>query len=207
MNTLVGRSRGAVSTAAAEKRRAPGRPLRLLVGTLLLAGAALGGVLLLSGAGRVQQEPPVLNGTWELATLNAEPVGQGSLAGVVRQRVEFRDGRIRGETVVRLGTGGGPEKLPFPDESVDRVAPTADRSGLRTLWSGTYQLDDRRQVTMRIGKAIYFLKLNPHPDRGEIELNQDAILTISGTATYRRALSWSVPSPSDGAPPLPIPPH
>ncbi|HLJ54828.1 MAG TPA: hypothetical protein VKT77_07280 [Chthonomonadaceae bacterium] len=159
---------------------------RLLIGGGLLAGAALGALLTLFGAGIRQQPAPDLDGTWELAAIGEQPVAAGSPSGVVSQRVIFGGGRLRGETVYSPSAAGGGTRLPFPDESVDRVSSSPDSPNLRLLWGGTYQIDSHRQVTLHVGKAVYFASASFRAAGQTMELNQDVILTLPGAGKYRR---------------------
>ena len=105
----------------------------------------------------------------------------------------LRAGKIRGETVLRSNPEATPDAMPFPDESVDRVIPNTDKSGYRILWSGTYDVDASNQMTLHIGKAVYFVKATWNADRAAVEFNQDIILTVHGAARYRHATSSRTP--------------
>jgi hypothetical protein len=188
MNTLA---RDNPRSAGLALRRAPLRTgdfVRLAAGAALLAAAAFGAIFAITGSASDRKAPPALEGTWELSSLNGEPTGSEAWPAVVWQKVSFRGGTVRGETVVKMEKQAGGVRLPFPDESVDRVVATADGTGLRALWSGTYQVGARDQVILHIGKAIYFVKVSPTPNGETIGFNQDVILALPGAASYRRSL-------------------
>ena len=120
--------------------------------------------------------------------MNGNASGTGTARGVLWQRVSFRAGKVRGETLVQAGPDSGRVYLPFPDESVDRVITMPDNSALRVMWSGTYELDEHRQMTLHIGKAVYFAQIAWRGAGQTMEFNQDIILTLPGAAAYRRAI-------------------
>ncbi len=171
--------------------------VRFLVAVGLMAGAGLGAMLTLKGSGTDIRNTPAIEGTWELSALSGKPVRAESAAGVVWQRVSFRAGKVRGETRVQSSPSAGSVNLPFPNESVDRVISAPDDSSLRVLWSGTYEIDAHSQVTLHIGKAVYFVKFVTQAGKLAIEFNQDVILTLPGTAGYRRAVASPAPLPQD----------
>ena len=189
MNILVRQDTQNPAVLGGRLRFRSGGLVRFFVGLGLLAGAALGALFTLKGGGQDLLCVPTVEGTWELAALNGEPAGSLSVPGVVWQRVSFRGGKVRGETLIQSSLESGLARLPFPDESVDRVISASDNTSLRVVWSGTYQIDDHQQVTLRIGKAVYFARLTWRTGGQTIEFNQDVILTMSGAATYRRSVS------------------
>lgn len=186
MDTLVRRDRatGSVRGAWAGIRSSG---LRAVLALVLLAAAGIGAWLYVGAAEPAALNGPMLGGTWQLFTVDREPTGERSSYGVISQRMALRAGKVRGETIIRASSDAGSVAMPFPDESVDRVIPNADETGFRVLWSGTYEVDSSRQVTLHIGKAVYFVKLTLSADRQAIEFNQDVILTAHGAAVYRRA--------------------
>jgi hypothetical protein len=165
-----------------------GQLARLIIGIALLAASTTGAFLFVNGGGPGVNNPPDIEGTWELSALCGAVPGEDHLSGVLRQRVSFRDGTVRGETLVKTELSTLGQKLPFPDESVDKVVPNVDGSGVRVLWSGTYEVD-KDQVTLHIGKAIYFVRLTWKSGGEAIDFNQDVILTYAGAAAYGRASS------------------
>ncbi len=188
MNTLVRHSQG-TRASSGPARAVPMRGcLRLCVGLALLSSMVAGGFLFVRGPSRVSQDEPGLDGTWELSSVKGDPPGSGDLSGIEWQRVAFRNGAIRGETMVQ-SSEGSPLKLPFPDESVDRVVRSADDTGFRVLWSGSYQSGSGRVLTIHIGKAVYFLKASSRESSQSVEFDQDPLLTVHGSAIYRRAVS------------------
>jgi hypothetical protein len=159
---------------------------------ILITGAGVGAWLYINSARSNAADAPTLDGTWELSRLNGAAIGEASPAGIVSQRIALRAGKLRGETVVRFNSDAPTAPMPFPDETVDQVIPSADESGLRVLWSGTYRVDDGGQMTLRIGKAVYFVKMKWRSEHQALEFNQDVILTVHGDAHYRRAGSTRV---------------
>ncbi len=190
VNTLVGQD--AITVRSGTRRRSAFRPAGLgrhSVALGLLACAALGALFTLQGGGNGSGTTPTIEGTWELAALNGKPTGPEAGTEVVRQRVWFRAGKVRGETLVQPRPEAGRLALPFPDESVDRVVPSSDDAVVRVLWSGTYKVDEHRQATLRIGKAVYFARLTLRASGESMDFNQDVILTLPGVASYRRSVS------------------
>jgi hypothetical protein len=199
---------------AGRRRRLILRPLgqlaRVIIGVALLIAAATGAFLFVNGAGTGSNMPPDIEGTWELSNLGGAAPGDGHLCGVLWQRVAFRAGKLRGETMVLTDSTTAGQKLPFPDESVDKVVPNSDGGGVRVIWSGSYEFD-KDQVTLHVGKAIYFVRVKWQAGGEALELNQDVILICAGAAAYGRANSvhqsrfaGTVPL-SSPAPPGPAP--
>jgi hypothetical protein len=196
MNSLVRHNAKSLVTGRRGSPLSIGKFARIIIGCALLAASAGGAFLFVNGGGPGVSNPPSLEGTWELATLGGAAPADGHLSGVLAQRVAFRGGTVRGETLVLTDTGSTSQKLPFPDETVDRVVPSSDGAGVRILWSGSYETADREQVTLHIGKAVYFVRLTWR-DGGETpQFNQDVILTYPGTAAYRRASTARMTPPS-----------
>jgi len=189
MNIIGWWSRGLRTVQGARFAVRPRLLARFLIAVGLMAGAGLGALLTLKGSGADVRSNPTIEGTWELTALSGEPIRAESSAGVIWQRVSFRGGKVRGETRVQSSPTPGMIKLPFPDESVDRVISGSGDSGLRVLWSGTYEIDGHRQVTLHVGKAIYFAKFTWRTENQAIEFNQDVILVVPGAAAYRRAIA------------------
>jgi hypothetical protein len=166
--------------------------LRAAIALILMAGAAVGAWLYINSATSNAADTPTLDGTWELSRLDGVSLGETSPAGILTQRMALRAGKVRGETVIRANSDAPTATLPFPDESVDRVITNADETGVRVLWSGTYRMDDQGQITLHIGKAVYFVKMTWGAGHQSLAFNQDVILTLHGDATYRRAGASSV---------------
>jgi len=189
MDSLAGHNRGLSTRRTAPARWRIRDLFRVVLALALVTCAAAGAWLYVSPPGPKSQDAPTIEGIWELKLINGELPGDSASSGIVSQRVALRAGKVRGETVVRTNPDVPAAALPFPDESVDRVVTNADETGYRVLWSGTYDNDDRNQVTLRIGKAVYFVKASIRADREAIDFNQDIILTVHGAAHYRRAHS------------------
>ena len=187
MNYLVSANSKAKGLNATGIVRTVGSLIRILAAMSLLAAAAFGGLLYLNGTQATGGRPATLDGTWELQTLNGDAPNGPSTPGLIRQTLSLRAGKVRGETLLQPLTDQGVVKLPFPDESVDGVVPAAGESRIRVMWSGIYELDSDHQLTLHIGKAIYFLKTTWKPGDQNMELNQDIILTAPGAARYTRA--------------------
>jgi len=66
---------------------------------------------------------------------------------------------------------------------------------------GTYEID-KDQVTLHIGKAIYFVRLTWRAGGEALEFNQDVILTYSGTAAYGRASTSHSTRPASAVSPM-----
>jgi hypothetical protein len=188
---------------AGQPRRLYLRPLgqmaRIIIGVALLAAAAMGAFLFVNGGGPGGNSPPDIEGTWELSNLSGTAPGEGQLSGVLWQRVAFRAGRVRGETMILTDSTAAGQKLPFPDETVDKVVPNSDGGGVRVIWSGSYELE-KDQVTLHIGKAIYFVRLAWRAGGEALEFNQDVILTYAGAAGYGRANSIHTTRPAASVP-------
>jgi len=199
-NTIARRDNRAAGARSRLSLRPLGQLARLIIGVALLATATIGAFLFVNGGGPGVYNPPEIEGTWELASLSGTPPGAGHLSGVLWQKVAFRAGKVRGETLVTTELSALGQKLPFPDESVDKVVPNSDGSGVRILWSGTYELD-KDQVTLHIGKAVYFVRIAWRYGGEAFEFNLDVILTYAGAAVYDRAnsLHGARSNPGDSA--------
>lgn len=189
MDTFAGQSRRLRLLAGSTNDTPLKSALRIVIGVLLLgAGAAGAALFMISPTGRSQAMTTV-EGTWELSSVGGAPAGPDGHSVVLWQRLALRGGKIRGETLVSSVPDGAVAKLPFPDDSVEKVVPNADETGFRVLWSGTYQIDEHRQLTAHIGNAVYFVKADLRDSGQTLEFNQDIILTLPGTARYRHAAS------------------
>ena len=189
-----------VEVAGKQKDR---RTARLLIGGGLLVGAIIGALITTFGVGIKPRPEPGIEGTWDLATLGEQPVSASSTAGILFQRVTFRAGKLSGQSVVRPVSDTGQVRLPFPDESVDSVTTTADDPNIHVQWSGTYQIDDHRQATIHVGKAVYFAKVELFPGGQTMQFNQDVVLTLPGIGKYRRYISSAQTPVNRTAPPTP----
>jgi hypothetical protein len=187
MNVVVGQMHGIRSWWGLAMRSRVRGLLRAAIALILMAGAAVGAWLYINSATSNAADAPTLDGTWELSRLDGVSIADSSPEGILSQRMALRAGKVRGETVIRANADAPTATLPFPDESVDRVITNADETGVRILWSGTYRIDDQGQITLHIGKAVYFVKMTWGAEHQSLAFNQDAILTLHGAANYRRA--------------------
>jgi|GEM_PF-6217231 len=122
-------------------------------------------------------------GTWELQSLDGQALGKKSNSGIVLQRISLRDGRIFGETHLKL-TADPTQPLPFPDESVSKVE--SEPSGNTVVrWNGTYSVVDGKRFALKIGKAAFFIPAHRDPQTLLLSCDNDLILNTQGTALYR----------------------
>jgi hypothetical protein len=186
---IGGTGRAGFGAVAAFSRQNYRRLILLLCTAICAFGIAILIRTMQNSAIPTKAPAEALDGTWELKSLNGLPIGETTSSAIVSQRVSFREGKIRGETLIRANTDAATSAMPFPDESVTKVLSNSDETGVRVLWNGTYDLDEHQQLALHIGKAIYFIKVTRQPDTHSLELNQDTILTVHGTAKYQRASS------------------
>lgn len=131
------------------------------------------------------QSAQSVEGTWELRTINGDPVGQKADSVILSQRMTLRGGRIEGETRLPADTPAATTSMPFPDESVEKVEASADGHEVTVSWSGTYSRKSDRVLELQIGQAAYRAALTLDPVARTLEMDHDAILTFKGPARYQ----------------------
>lgn len=131
------------------------------------------------------QSAQAVEGTWELQSINGDPVGQKADSVILSQRMTLRGGRIEGETRLPADTPAATTSMPFPDESVERVEASADGHEVTVSWSGTYSRKSDRVLELQIGQATYRAALTLDPVARTLEMDHDAILTFKGPARYQ----------------------
>jgi hypothetical protein len=125
-----------------------------------------------------------LAGTWELESVNGDPVGPNADSVLLAQRITFQGGKLQGETHLRADTAAATTSMPFPDASVRSVQASADGHEVTVSWDGAYTLRQGRTLQFQVGKASYQATITLNPAAHTLTLDHDAILTFPGPTRY-----------------------
>ena len=158
--------------------------LQILLVLVCAVGVFAGARMSRSNAAALPLLAQQIAGTWELQSVNGDPIGPHADSVVLMQRVAFQGGILRGATRLRADTPAGTTMMPFPDESAKSVSATTDGRYVDVDWTGTYTVLDEKRIELHIGKATYRMEAKINLQNHTLECDHDAILTFPGSTHY-----------------------